>query len=265
MVVVLLGGCSELAPFPDKGIYHVESDPFYMVYQLRLSNYEHCSFNSPQASNKYLDPEMILALERVNLILSQPEKFAPQMVNMIKESGINKISLASASRSPMQQYYLSSRYKANFMDSFHMLGLAVDLEMEGTPFDVKHNPQEAKMMANYHLLGLVIEKAGLVFSEPMDKDPNHVELFRYCRKKNSSFDQRVLLEKELLLVKDFQRMAEFLNEKNRTQLSKLRRTKDRHGQLLLQILTQTRERLELTMADLSILNSSQLLTERKKL
>ena len=64
--------------------------------------------------------------------------------------------------------------------------------MKGRSFDVKSHPNDPQTLRNYKTLEFVLNRAGLVFSEPMDKDANHVELYRYC-KKNPNWDRENLL------------------------------------------------------------------------
>jgi hypothetical protein len=143
---------------------------------------------------------MIHAILQVNVILSDPGRYAPFLKTRIEELGIDKITIASAARSAYLQERLSSRYKASYLNSFHLLGLAVDLEMNGKSFDIKSYPNHPQVLRNYETLSMVIGLAGLVFSEPKELDPNHVELYKYCKKKNSNYDLNGLREKQLLFL-----------------------------------------------------------------
>jgi hypothetical protein len=197
--VLFFAGCSNLKPFPDKK-YSVPNDYFFKVYEQELVYTGGEEFDSNQVSNKYLDPEMISALQYANSIIANPDKLMSEIAPEIKALGLNKITIASASRSPWFQYRLSSKYKAKYLNSFHMLGLAVDLEMKGKSFDFRENPAKLK---NYYTLEKVLNKAGMVFSEPKEVDANHVELFKYCKKKNPNYKKFELQKKEQHLIACF--------------------------------------------------------------
>lgn len=187
--------------------YQFESDPFIPIYQTNLIDIENETFDSDQISNKTLDPEMFRAILTTNHILSEPEKHAPFLKDRIHELGIRKITLASAARSAYLQDRLSVSYKASYLKSFHLLGLAVDLEMKGKSFDIKSHPHDAQTKRNYETLTMVLNLAGLVFSEPVELDPNHVELYKYCRKKNPNWDREGLSYKYKLFLSEMKKLS----------------------------------------------------------
>lgn len=204
-LLFFLCSCQSLKPF-NKQKYSIKQDIFYSVYHDNLLPIQGMSFDSKQVSNKFLDREMIHALIHCNNILANPKHYYPELETEIKAIGINKITIASASRSPKHQFLLNADYKASYLKSFHLLGLAVDLEMRGKPFDFRENTENQK---HYDTLEKVLRKAGLVFSEPKDKDPNHVELYKYCKKKNNSISETELYAKEAsFLEKLYQRLMQ---------------------------------------------------------
>ena len=90
----------------------------------------------------------------------------------------------------------------------HLLGLAVDLEMNGKPFDVKRRGHEPEVRACYLALSELLLSCGLVFSEPVTKDPNHVELLKYCRKvAHPTFDEQGWLVKNEQILKSYETWA----------------------------------------------------------
>jgi hypothetical protein len=182
-------GCQRsMSPFP-QGRYKFSSDPLSQVYEGHLINIKGKKFDSSQVGNKHLDPEMISAIEAVNIDLSEPERLSVEHRKIFKASHLNTITIASAARSPWHQSRLGASYKANMLSSMHLLGLAVDLEMKGKPFDVKRRGDDPQVQECYRALSELLIKHGLVFSEPVDKDPNHVELLKYSRKtQHPSFD-----------------------------------------------------------------------------
>jgi len=198
VLITALTGCQNNQRFNQP--YETIADPFCVIYQSALINIEGEEFDSNQVSNKTLDLEMIQALWTANLILAQPKKCSPTLAGRIKRLGLERITIASASRSPYLQARLKNDYKAGYLQSVHLLGLAVDLEMKGTSFDIKSYPNDAMMRFNYETLEMVLNMAGLVFSEPKDRDPNHVELFRYCKKKNPNWDESELLKKNITFI-----------------------------------------------------------------
>lgn len=204
--VIFITGCNNNVRFSQP--YKLKADPFIPIYQTHLKNIKTFPFDSKQVSNKHLDPEMIKALNYVNLILSNPDKYAPKISERIKLLSIEKITIASAARSANLQARISSSYKASYLSSFHLLGLAVDLEMKGKSFDIKSHPTNPTVAYNYATLKLLLNEAGLVFSEPVEKDPNHVELLKYCRKKNLNWDKDTLKEKEKLFLYEMLTLTE---------------------------------------------------------
>ena len=209
--------CSTLKPFANKR-YSVKQDFFMPIYQESLYNITNCDFDSKQVSNKHLDLEMVQALNKVNEIFKEPAKYYPQFLAQIKATGIKKITIASAARSPMLQYRLTAKNKAPYLQSFHMLGLAIDLEMKGKNFDFRENSNYLK---HYLTLEKVLKKAGLVFSEPRSVDPNHVELYKYCFKKNPNADITTLEIKEQKVLKDFISLVEYKIESKKKSQNKL--------------------------------------------
>jgi hypothetical protein len=189
-------GCTPIKPFPDQK-YSFKNDFFLPAYQSHLINIRGHAFDSEQVSNKHLDPLIIDAMNNANAIIKNPEIHYPEIASQISDMNIKKITIASASRSPMLQFRLSAKYKAKYLSSFHLLGLAVDLEMRGKSFDFRDDPKQLK---HYHTLEKVLNKAGMVFSEPKEKDPNHVELYRFCLKKNPNADLIELKKKERTLI-----------------------------------------------------------------
>lgn len=195
LVLLLFSGCANLEPF-NRVKYKVKEDIFYPIYYHKLTSIKGMGFDSSQVSNKYLDQEMVNALEKVQAMLDTPSKFSKGIADDVKLLGITTLQIASASRSPKHQFLLQSMYKASYLKSFHTLGLAVDLKMRGEPFDFRMKYEKGVRMERYQALERILFKAGLVFSEPIEKDPNHVELFRYCYKKNHEADLAALKKKE---------------------------------------------------------------------
>ncbi len=177
--------------------------------------------------NKHLDAEMIEALNKANDIFKNPVKFYPEIAAEIKAMQIDKITIASAARSPMLQYRLTAKNKAPYLKSFHMLGLAVDLEMKGKIFDFREDPKQLK---HYHTLEKILNKSGLVFSEPKEVDPNHVELFKYCLKKNPDADIKNLQIKEKKFLQNFIQLVE-----HKIKHQKHSRVKLHHKRLLIDL------------------------------
>lgn len=198
ILLSLLMGCNQQKVFQKP--YRFKQDPFVPIYQTYLTDIVGEGFDSEQVSNKTLDPEMIHAIHQVNVILSKPRIYAPFLSDRIKELAIEKITIASAARSAYLQDRLSSSYKAAYLSSFHLLGLAVDLEMKDKSFDIKSHPDDPQIKRNYETLSMVLNLAGLVFSEPVHLDPNHVELFKYCKKKNPNYDKNGLRQKQFLFL-----------------------------------------------------------------
>ena len=88
-----------------------------------------------------------------------------------------------------------------------MLGLAVDLEMKGKSFDIKIHPNDPQVNKNYATLSMVLAMCGLIFSEPKELDANHVELYKYCKKKNPNYDRFGLEKKRKLFLKDMLKLS----------------------------------------------------------
>jgi hypothetical protein len=202
--LLLLGACASQSPFPE-GRYSFDQDPLACVYRSELQDISASSFDSEQVSNKHLDPEMIAALEIVNERLAHPELLKPEHRYIFNQSGLSKITIASASRSAWHQSKLSSSYKAGDLGSMHLLGLAVDLEMNDKPFDVKRRGHEPQVRSCYLALSELLISCGLVFSESVKKDPNHIELLKYCRKiAHPSFDEKGWLAKNEQMLKKYE-------------------------------------------------------------
>jgi len=182
-------GCEGLNSFPQNKGYRFSDDPLAEFYQKELVSIEGKAFDSNQVSNKHLDPKMVVAIEKLNQILANPSKLPKNAQLALKKANLKKVTLASASRSPLHQFRIGGQYKASPFASNHLLGMAVDLEMKGKPFDIKRRAHEEDVKKAYEALKLAMNQAGLFFSEPVHKDPNHIELLAWSRKSHhSSFD-----------------------------------------------------------------------------
>ena len=175
-------GCQSLQSFPEKFSYDFGKDPLAPFYRENLAPIQGKNFDSHQVSNKHLDPRMIDALEKLNRLLDDPSSLPDKTEATLKKSGLKKVTIASASRSPSHQASLGSSYRAAPFNSNHLLGMAVDLEMKGKPFDIKRRGKEPQVIETYEALKETMAIAGLYFSEPVKKDPNHVELLAWSRK-----------------------------------------------------------------------------------
>ena len=153
-------------------------------------------YDSEQVSNKFLDHELIEALAQVNFQLAHSETLPHPCGNILQSSGLKKITLASAARTPWHQASLASTYKAQHFASMHSLGLAADLEMKGQPFDVSRRASDPNVQACYEALRELLNSCGLCFSEPQNLDANHVELLRYSRK-SPTFNKSAWRQKNL--------------------------------------------------------------------
>lgn len=182
-------GCQSLEPFQDTGPYRFEKDPLASFYSDIFYPIRGKSFDSDQVSNKHLDSRMVKALDHLNQLLSNPSELPKKVREPLIRGKLNVITIASASRSPLHQASLGKRYRAKAFHSNHLLGLAVDLEMNGKPFDIKRRGKEQEVKEVYEALKQVMAMAGLFFSEPPQVDPNHVELLEWSRKSDHpSFD-----------------------------------------------------------------------------
>jgi hypothetical protein len=193
VVVWSLIGCQKLEPFPPQK-YLSDEDLLRPYYEQHLQGISGRNFDSEQVSNKFLDPEMIAALEQLNTRLAQSETLPSPWQEAFERGQLKVITIASAARTPWHQHALSSQYKASAFSSMHSLGLAVDLEMNGKPFDIVRRADDPSVQACYSALVELMAECGLFFSEPIAVDANHVELMRYSRK-SACFDESAWRDK----------------------------------------------------------------------
>lgn len=205
LLLVFLTGCTRVSVFSSQSLYSIAEDPFYDVYSRELVSIAGKSYDSEQVSNKHLDAEFVVAMDKLNELLSHPEQASPDLREDLRSLGMQKVQLASASRSPWHQASLVRSYKASYLDSFHLLGLAGDMVMKGTPVDV-YRSKDQRTLLRYKSLARALKSCGLVFSEPIDKDPNHIELFKYSKlNKNARSHHASLWTKEKNLMVAFKK------------------------------------------------------------
>lgn len=227
-LLTFLCGCDSLQPFPNQK-YQRELDLCLPYYESTLVNIRGLDIDSEQVSNKYMDPELLCALQKVNELLAQPQSLSPELQKILSSASLNKITLASAARTPWHQASLSTTYKAKAFSSMHSIGCAADLVMKGQPFDVARRGNEAEVQACYHALGEVLKSCGLIFSEPQAVDANHVELMRYSRK-STAFDEAAWRQKNLAWWLGLQ---SFLQAQDETRASRISSQQARTYQRLL--------------------------------
>jgi len=205
-LALVFGGCQGLQPISKEEPYSFEKDPLAPFYREKLVSIAGQPYDSEQVSNKHLDPRMIAAIEHLNQLLGDPSSLPPELGDPLAKAGLNKITLASASRSPAHQASLKGEYLASPFGSGHLMGLAIDLEMKGKPFDVKRQGDDPEIKKVYKALGETLKLAGLFFSEPVKHDPNHVELLRWSRKSNHpDFDFVAWKEQSLRFLRALER------------------------------------------------------------
>lgn len=143
--------------------YDPKKDFLKPVLHDSLVSIEGKSYDSPQVSNKYLQPEMVEALD--SLVENEEAE--------LRRIGLWPFKLASAARTPLQQLDTKNQnpVAAGMFSSGHVFGAAVDIAVVGTTYDKdRHWPDLQRVLAKH---GLDLPANLKV------KDPNHVFLRKF--------------------------------------------------------------------------------------
>lgn len=199
--------------------YSYDDDIFRTVYESKLINIKD-RLRTNGVSNPHLKEETIEALELANQMIGNPRgHFVPHIADMIESANLTPITLASASRSILQQASLSSSTKAKYLNSKHAFGVAVDISFIGANYNVRVKDPTTDNMQNYNLLMMVLNQAGFVRSTTFSnmKERNHYSISKYSQFSNGLFnreyDQGAFVDLALSFFKEFEAAGdrEYLN------------------------------------------------------
>jgi hypothetical protein len=198
-------------------VYDPKTDFLLNAVEKNLENVSSKPWAGAQAKNPYLDSETAQALDKANAIFANPDKEAPDIAADIKATGIKSISIASGARTPLNQMAQKNPDAAKAFDSNHAIGIATDIAMKGTPFDVSaQNPSPANL-ATYNTVKAVLAKAGLVAPVPFGtaSERNHFELNKYSST-NPHADRKGLNDKRIKMFKEYEKAAKEEYEKQKS-------------------------------------------------
>ena len=141
--------------------YRFDLDPVAGVYRSRFADLS-ARITSPKV-NPYGSPLWPKALEQAEGILSHPEKhFEADQAKEIRKAKLGTLQLRSASKSLVEQASGAG------LDLALAFGWQVELQLEGTGYDVTGQSPTPAQMANYQALVEALSRSGVVRPSPFE-------------------------------------------------------------------------------------------------
>lgn len=147
--------------------YDPQKDILRPILEENLVSIEGKPYDGPNVSNKYLQKELVDAMD--NLVKNEEKA--------LKDIGMWPVELESAARTPYQQGSLTNPIAAGMFSSGHVFGVAVD-------FRTKGNGRSFDASKNWTKFRDILKKHGVTLPDSLRvKDPNHAFLGKYLTNK----------------------------------------------------------------------------------
>lgn len=253
--------------------YHYPADLFREVYEERLVNVRG-RLSMRGVGNPHLHLEAVEAIELANAMITNPSAyFDTEIAQQISDANLTPLTLASASRSILEQAALSSATRAGYLDSNHALGVAFDLAFAGTNYNVRTGIPDQETLERYSTLMIVLDSAGITRPtvDSNQAETNHFVVTRYAARsqgeKNPDFDHEAYVNLAIEMFTAFREAGDrawldALTSINT--LSKRRESLVRNYHLLQQEIEQKLEKLKSKRNELKGAQAKERAAERER-
>lgn len=166
--------------------YDFDEDPFGWVYENNMADAGAENWNIQSAvENTTTHPDTVDAynnfLDRMNNPL---DYYSPEFAYRVSQ--LTPPSIASLSRSIIHQATLTNPSAAGWLSSNHATGIAVDLGMAGTNYNVRQSNPSIAQEQNYRVFEEVLNDAGFVREVAYSdwRERNHFTLAKYAERED---------------------------------------------------------------------------------